>query len=116
MSRRKKEQAPSPATINKEALPTVKATEVKATEEQLPIGTFPTSKLIMAQCPPDINSGEDCPLASIPISKLMENNQTICPICGKTLPVDIKEVILDGQTYYACKKCAQPKVSIAVKE
>lgn len=55
--------------------------------------------------PPDYDNGQDTPLASIPLSQLMEGNKPVCPICGAPLPIDVKEVVLDGGIYHCCKSC-----------
>jgi hypothetical protein len=53
-----------------------------------------------------IEDGEDRPLARIPLSKLMaENGVAVCVLCGNILPVDSKEVSMDGGIYQCCRVC-----------
>ena len=55
----------------------------------------------------DYENDVDKPLARIPLSELMRQNEVVCVICGRPLPIDIKEVVMDGGIYFACKKCPQ---------
>ena len=48
----------------------------------------------------------------VPLSKIMaENREVCCPICGKPLPSEernVKTVVMDGSRWMACKGCFLP--------
>lgn len=51
-------------------------------------------------------------LEQIPLSLLMQRNEVICVLCGKTLPVETREYTIDGMTYQVCKGCNTSRINI----
>ena len=51
-------------------------------------------------------------LEQIPLSVLMQKNEVICVLCGKTLPVETKEYTVDDMTYQVCKGCMGSRINI----
>lgn len=45
----------------------------------------------------------------VPLSQLMGKYEVACPVCGNKLSVDTKEMVMDGQTFFVCKKCLTTK-------
>ena len=69
----------------------------------VPLGTPQTNRITMDQPPIFIENSEDKPLARIPLSQLMKESRPVCPLCGRDLPIDTKEAVIDGGIYTVCK-------------
>lgn len=40
----------------------------------------------------------------VPLSEIMGNFEVACPLCGNKLPVEVKDMVIDGQTFNVCKQ------------
>jgi hypothetical protein len=67
------------------------------------------NELFFQSPPADYDDGQEKPLAKIPLSQLMGNYRVVCPLCGKDLPIDTKDVNIDGSLFTVCKKCSTNK-------